>query len=284
MLFDLLKLVGGLVVLIAGAEVLVRGAAGLALRMGIPALIVGLTIVAFGTSSPELVVCIKDTLNGSGQLALGAVIGSNICNVLLILGVSGLIAPIAIHRDLFKLDLPVMIFSSFLLAGLLAMGGLTRITGAILLLLLGSYIFLTIRNAKRNAAISKDAALVHEEEDIAEHGSKAPVWALLIMILLGPVLLSFGADLLLQGGRNIATQFGVSEAVIGLTLVAFGSSLPELATAIVAAIRRNPDIVVGNVIGSNIFNVLCVLGCSSVVPFLSAASPGSTSAPCSPSP
>jgi cation:H+ antiporter len=258
MLTDFLKLGGGMVLLITGAELLVRGATALAIRIGISPLVVGLTVVAFGTSSPELIVCVKDSLQGSGQLALGTVVGSNICNILLIMGFSALLYPIKVQRSILRLDMPLMLGASFALCLILLTGQVSRLTGLGFLFALVAYTWYSIaRSRKFDVAAAEDPA--------KNLPAPSPLPVLLLLLVLGPALLSFGSDLLLSGARNIAKAMSISEAVVGLTLVAFGSSLPELATAVVCAVKKQSDLVVGNVVGSNIFNILSVLGISSLV-------------------
>jgi len=255
MLTDILYLIAGLTVLILGAEILVRGAAGLAVKMKVPPLIVGLTIVAFGTSSPELVVSAKAAFVGKGSIALGTVVGSNICNILLILGVSALITPIGINRRIVKIDVPIMIFVSLILTAILYTGELTRIYAGILFAGILAYTGFTIFVALRE---------VSEDDEVIPAANSA-TWLLVIMALIGPIMLALGSDWMLNGAISMATRLGVSEAIIGLTILALGGSLPELVTAVVASIKLKGDLVVGNIVGSNIFNILCVLGVAGLV-------------------
>ncbi|MFT5497486.1 MAG: cation:H+ antiporter, partial [Kiritimatiellia bacterium] len=228
MMTDLLYLASGMVLLIAGAEFLVRGAAAIALKLGISALVVGLTIVAFGTSSPELVVSAKAAWNGDSDIALGTVIGSNICNILLILGISCLIRPIHIHRQVLKVDLPIMIVVSVALALILLTGGISRIFGALLFLGVISYTIFTLKMSKKTALADEGIS----EDDIADIPEvPTKTWLLILFIVIGPLMLSYGSDLMLKGAVSIASRFGVSNAVIALTIVALGGSLPELATS-----------------------------------------------------
>lgn len=258
MLTSFALVVAGLLLLCGGAEILVRGAAGMALRLGITPLVVGLTIVAFGTSSPELFVSTKASLVGQGSLALGTVVGSNICNILLILGVGCLIRPIKIHLQVLRVDLPIMVAASVLLAVMLWAGELTRLYGVGLIAGVILYTWFTIRLSKRDAG-KKDAESFVTEQDKSE----GPGLWLVILMVAGAGLLVVGTDMILKGAVDLATRLGISEAVIGLTLIAVGGSLPELATTVSASIGGNGDIAVGNVVGSNIFNILCVLGVAS---------------------
>jgi len=231
----------------------------MALRLGITPLVVGLTIVAFGTSSPELFVSTKASLLGQGSLALGTVVGSNICNILLILGVGCLIRPIKIHLQVLRVDLPIMVAASLLLAVMLWTGELTRVYGIGLIGAVLLYTGFTIRLSKRDAG-KKDAEAFVPEGDKSE----GPALWLVVLMVGGAILLVVGTDMILSGAVDLATRLGVSQAVIGLTLIAVGGSLPELATTVSASIGGNGDIAVGNIVGSNIFNILCVLGFASV--------------------
>ena len=253
MVMDFIKIVIGFFMLIGGAELLVRGAAAIALRLGISALVVGLTIVAFGTSSPELVVSAMAAVKGQSDIALGTVVGSNICNILLILGLSGLIWPLNVHKQVLKLDVPLMCIISVALAAILWTGEISRVFGGLLLFCVITYTWWTIR-------AGQSGETMQEEVDVDVPETPVRTWLLVVFIVSGPIMLSLGAKVLLDGAVNVATGLGVSEAVIGLTLVAVGGSLPELATAVAAAYRKEGDMVVGNIVGSNIFNILSVLG------------------------
>lgn len=257
---------GGVVLLLAGAEALVRGASALALRIGITPLVVGLTVVAIGTSSPELVVSVKAALEGQGGVAIGSVVGSNIANLALIVGVSATISPMLVDRNVVRRDMPVMLFSMVLLIVFLIDGELGRIEGGMLFAGALAYTFESIRASRKQTkaetrALEKGAREADDLPEVAiEDTVRAPVWKNLLFVVGGVALLVYGADLLLAGAVELATQLGVSEAVIGLTLVALGTSLPELATTIVAAVRGQGEIALGNALGSNIFNVFGVLG------------------------
>ena len=263
-LMTFVYLIAGLVLLIAGAEVLVRGAAKLAAQFGISPLVIGLTVVAFGTSAPETAVSVQASLNGSGDIAIGNVVGSNIANVLLILGMTALVAPLVVSRQLIRLDVPIMIGASLVTFGLAWDGQLSRIDGAILFSAVVIYtLFLVISSRRENAAGADD-------EFAKEFGLDEPAkpHAGLInagLVLGGLVLLVVGSNFLVEGAVALARALGLSELVIGLTVIAIGTSLPELATSIMAAFRGERDIAVGNIVGSNIFNLLCVLGLASLV-------------------
>jgi cation:H+ antiporter len=221
---------------------------------------VGLTVVAFGTSSPETVVSIQSALNGNSALALGNVIGSNISNVALILGLSALIRPLRVHARIIRREIPLMIFASIILCLLLWGGRLNRLEGLILVVGSIAYTALAYSSARKN----RDK-IVEEEYAEALPRPKGEAWANLAFILVGLILLIAGANLLVGGAITIAERFGVSQVVIGLTIIAIGTSLPELATSIAAASKGEGDIVIGNVIGSNVLNILFVLGMAALI-------------------
>ena len=254
----LIQLAIGFALLSGGAESLVRGAAGLSIRMGITPLVVGLTVVAFGTSSPELVVSVQDALRGEGQIALGTVIGSNICNILLILGAASLAKPLSIHLQVLRVDLPILAVFTIILAVVISFGSLPRWFGVLLLVGISSYTGLTIYLARREQGSQL------AEFDSTGRESQHGMPYLLFLVTLGAGLLAVGSDTMLKGAITVASRWGVSQSVIGLTLVALGGSLPEFATTLSAGIKGKGDIAVGNVVGSNIFNLLCVLGAASV--------------------
>lgn len=260
---SLLFLFLGLAVLTCGAELLVRGASRLAVGMGITPLVVGLTVVAYGTSAPELVVSVQSALAGQSDLALGNVVGSNIFNVLFILGLSALIVPLKVDQKLIRFDVPLMIGLSGLVLALGWNGRLGPLEGLVFLLgLLGYTAWAIIESQRESARVEREYA-----QEFGNSQAK-PTWSANALqaglVLLGLVLLVLGARWFLFGAVEIARNLGVSELVIGLTIVAAGTSLPEVATSIVAAIRGERDIAVGNVVGSNIFNILGVLGLSAL--------------------
>jgi cation:H+ antiporter len=256
-----LFLVLGLVIMIWGADLLVRGASRLATAVGVSPLVVGLTVVAFGTSAPELAVSVMSAFKGESDIALGNVVGSNLCNVLLILGISALIVPLVVAQQLVRFDVPVMIAVSFLVLAMGVDGNIGRLDGAILFAGAILYTGFLIRQSRRESS-----AEVKEEYE-AEFGEKTPSSLLknIGLIAIGLVGLVVGSKWLVTGAVAIAQAFGVSELVIGLTIVALGTSMPEVATSIVAALKGERDIAVGNVVGSNIFNIVSVLGLSSLV-------------------
>lgn len=253
----------GLIALVLGAELLVRGASRLALSFGISPLVVGLTVVAFGTSSPELAVSIKSAWSGQVDIALGNVVGSNIFNVLFILGVSAIIVPLVVHQQLIRQEVPVLIGASLLLWALAADGGISRIDGLILAGLLLAYTFFLIHQSR------KETAAVRQEYEGTAPGDGSAWdrhWSVqILLVLAGLRLLVLGSTWLVETAVTLARLMGVSELVVGLTIVAAGTSLPEVATSVLAAIRGQRDIAVGNVVGSNLFNLLGVLGISASV-------------------
>lgn len=255
----------GLALLIVGAEGLVRSASRMALGLGISPLVVGLTVVAFGTSAPELAVSIQSALAGPGgaDVALGNVVGSNIANVLLILGISAAITPLVVQQQLIRLDVPLMIGVSILVFLMAIDGVISRIDGLILFSGIVMYTIFAIRQSRNeNAEVQQEYSAEFDTDRPQSVGD----WIKNILMLIGGLaLLVLGARWLVDGAISFARMFGVSELVIGLTIVAVGTSLPEIATSIVAAIRGERDIAVGNVVGSNIFNLLSVLGLTSLV-------------------
>ena len=259
---NVLLFVAGLTLLIAGASLLVRGASRLALSLGVSPLVVGLTIVAFGTSSPELAVSVGAALDGRTDIAVGNVVGSNIFNVLFILGLSALIAPLVVHTQLIRQEVPVMIGASLLLLALGLDGALSLADAALLLGLLLVYtVFLVVQSRRQTQADAEEYA-----EALEPHSQWDRHWAVQIALVAGGlVLLVIGSDWLVTAAVAFAKALGVSDLVIGLTIVAAGTSMPEVATSIVAAIKGERDIAVGNVVGSNTFNILGVLGLTGLV-------------------
>ncbi|MDT8446004.1 MAG: calcium/sodium antiporter [bacterium] len=252
----------GFFALVGGGELLVRGASHLAVRLGISPLVIGLTVVAYGTSAPELAVGVAAGLKGSSDLALANVVGSNLFNTLLILGLCGLIAPLVIKTQLVKLDVPVMIGVSLLVAGIAWNGQISALEGALLFGLAVAYTVWLLRHSKAHPEDADEfAELAAPPTNWFERGLSGQ----LLLIAGGAVALSFGSDWLVEGATGIARAFGVSEVVIGLTLVAAGTSLPELMTSLMATFKGERDLAVGNVVGSNIFNLLMILGISSMI-------------------
>ena len=269
-----LMLFAGLLLLVAGGEALVRGASRLAVSTGISPLVVGLTVVAYGTSSPEMAVSLSAVVSGQVDIALGNVVGSNIFNVLFILGIAALIVPLVVDGQIVCQEVPIMIGASALLLLLALDGGIGRLDGALLFALLICYtVFVVVQSRRATAALSKEFA--GEAHIAAQSGWDAKLPAQIALIVVGLVLLVFGSQLLVTAAVSIAKAFGVSELVIGLTIVAAGTSLPEVSASITAAVRGQREIAVGNVVGSNIFNILGVLGLSALSSPVPLAVPGS---------
>lgn len=286
---NLILLIGGLLLILLGANGLTDGAASVAKRFGIPDIVIGLTIVAFGTSAPELTVSVASALQGSADIAIGNVVGSNIFNILVIAGITSLVAPIVVTRNTLVKEIPLCILASLVVV---ACAGDVWIDGGFEnvisqtegLLLLGffaiflSYTFAIAHKPNKgvpaaggdasspvHAAVAAEpdapAPQLENEEEIKE----LPLWRSVIYILGGLAGLIIGGNFFVEGACGIARGLGISEAVIGLTLVAGGTSLPELATSVVAALKKNPEIAIGNVVGSNLFNIFFVLGCSATI-------------------
>ncbi|CAL8973044.1 hypothetical protein TESS_TESS_02644 [Tessaracoccus sp. O5.2] len=251
MLTDILLILGGLVLLVFGGELLVRGAGALARRLGLSPLVVGLTVVSVSTSAPELAVTVDSVFRGAPELAVGNVIGSNTANVLLIIGAAALIAPLAVRRQLLRFDLPAMVAISVLLLLLSLDGAVGLIDGGILL---AAFVLLTVWTV----ILGRRAA--REDRDDEAAAPLPPVWASVLLVAVGITALVIGAQLLVGGAVAIASDLGVSELIIGLTIVAVGTSLPEVAATLAAVRRGEVDIAVGNVVGSNIANIGLVLG------------------------
>ncbi len=257
-----LLLIAGLLLLIAGGEGLVRGASRLAAALGVSPLIIGLTVVAFGTSSPELAVSILSTVSGQGNIAVGNVIGSNIFNILFILGISALIAPLIVSQQLVRLDVPLMVAVSLLTLLLALDGRFSRLDGAILFVGLIAYLGLLFRISQRESREVQDE---YAHEYAATRRNTARDSLVNVALLLGGLgMLVLGSRWLVDGAVAVARSLGVSDLIIGLTIVAAGTSMPEVVTSIIASLRGERDIAVGNVVGSNLFNLLCVLALTSL--------------------
>jgi len=256
----------GLVLLYYGAEALVKGSSSMALRLGVSPLLVGLTVVAFGTSSPELVVSLKAAYLGQGDISVGNIVGSNICNIGLILGFCAMVTPIVVSSQITRLDIPIMVGVTLLSVVFLHGGILVRVQGVVLFFLLLAYVAFSIWISKRRSGDALGSELAEEIKP-----SKRSLTFDVTMVVVGLSMLVLGARFLVDASMEIARAFGWSEAVIGLTIVAVGTSLPEFATSLVAAMRKEADIAVGNIVGSNIFNILGILGLSSIFTPLSAS-------------
>lgn len=257
MTMDVVYIVVSLLLLFGGAEALVRGSASLALRAGLSPLVVGLTVVAFGTSSPELVVSIKAALAQQGDISIGNVVGSNSFNIGIILGLTALICPIPVRHQIVRIDAPIALGVALLLPLLLLDHGLGRFEGALLFAGIIAYTWMSFILGKKAGDAPQD--------DVAVPAASRH-WGIDVAYLVGGLgVLVFGSNLLVDHAVALAQGLGVSEAVIGLTIVAAGTSMPELATSVIAALRKQPDIAIGNIIGSNIFNILAILGVASIV-------------------
>lgn len=258
MLFNLVLLIVGFVLLIKGADVFVEGASKVAAMLHIPQIVIGLTIVAFGTSAPEAAVSIVSSLKGTEGIAIGNIIGSNIANVLLILGVSGMIGMLAVKKNTFKIETPFVIVISIvlLLLGYFD-GNLSFMDGIILWVFFLAFLYYLYCLTKQG----DDSAI----DDVPELDENDRLWKLLLMIVLGIVCVVVGSQVTVDAASHIATSFGVSDRIIGLTIVSVGTSLPELVTSVSASLKGKNDIAIGNIIGSNIFNILFVLGTASLV-------------------
>lgn len=268
---NILLLIGGLILILLGANGLTNGAASVAKRFHIPPIVIGLTIVAFGTSAPELTVSVSSALKGSADIAIGNVVGSNIFNTLMIVGCTALFAPIVITRNTLRKEIPLCILSSIVLLicandvflDKASENILNRVDGLLLLCFFVIFMGYTFAIASKPATIEQQAEhpVIEEETEI----KSLPWWQSILYIIGGLAALIYGGQLFVDGATGIARNLGVSESIIGLTLVAGGTSLPELATSIVAALKKNPEIAIGNVIGSNLFNIFFVLGCSASI-------------------
>jgi cation:H+ antiporter len=262
-LITLILFVVGLGLLVIGAEFLVRGASRFAAAVGVSPLVIGLTVVAFGTSAPEMAVSMQSALVGQADIALGNVVGSNILNVLFILGISALIAPLVVSQQLVRLDVPLMIGVSLLLLVLALDGKIGRLDGLLLFAGIVAYTVFTVHQSRAESEQIK--AEYAQEFGTLQVITGRQVIVQLSLIIVGLALLVLGSRWLVKGAVEFATWLGVSELIVGLTIVAAGTSLPEVATSIIASLRGERDIAVGNVVGSNIFNILAVLGLSSLV-------------------
>lgn len=258
---QLLFLVIGFVMLVKGADWFVEGASKVAEKFGIPQLVIGLTIVAIGTSLPEAAVSTSAALKGSAEITIGNVVGSNIMNVLLILGITSVISPLAVQRSTVKYELPMVIGATVLLAFFgLTDGTVGRIDGLVLLAGMVLYLLYLLRMARKGQTVPVEEAQEQEKE-----GKKDSMLKLILLILIGGVMIVWGSDITVNAATALARIFGMSERLIGLTIVAFGTSLPELVTSATAAIKGKADIAVGNIVGSNLFNILFVVGIAAVI-------------------
>ncbi|HET6408905.1 MAG TPA: calcium/sodium antiporter [Chthoniobacteraceae bacterium] len=267
MLLPSLYVLIGLVVLFFGGEGLVRGSSRLALKLGLTPLVVGLIVVAFGTSAPELVVSINAALDGRGDIAIGNVLGSNILNIGFIIGLTALIYPLKVDLQILRLDLPVMVGVSAIATLVLHNRFVSRLEGALLVAGLVFYIVFTVYLTRK----IKPSPAVQEEFVESLPTPKGSIMADIGLIVIGLAMLVVGSQFLVEGAVSLARGFGVSEAIIGLTVVAVGTSMPELAAGLIAVLKKEPDIALGNVIGSNIFNILGIMGGAALIKPLAGA-------------
>ncbi|MDH3585428.1 MAG: calcium/sodium antiporter, partial [Phycisphaerae bacterium] len=273
MWMNLLWLAAGFVLLIVGGETLVRGSVGLARAMGISTLVVGLTVVAFGTSAPELAVNVQAALRGEGDISFGNIIGSNIANLGLILGVTALVRAVRVHSSIITREIPIMLLATALVIfmaldqplGLGDVNTFSRANGVILLGLFAAFIAYTTAIALRQRTASKADALVKDLEEEKQEEKPLAVGPAVALTIFGLFAVVLGGDLTVKGAVGVAEAFGISKAVIGLTIVAIGTSLPELATCVTAALRNHTDIAIGNVVGSNIWNLLLILAVTATI-------------------
>jgi cation:H+ antiporter len=259
MLEIILSLIGGLVIMLVGAEGLVRGASALALKVGISPLVVGLTVVAFGTSSPELVVSVGSALEGNSDIAIGNVIGSNISNIALILGITALINPIKVNVQVIKREIPIMIAVTLIFLLMFLNLSLSRLEGALLFAGIIFYTSISYYLSK------KENKKVEQEFEKEIPGVKGKISTSILFVVIGLACLAVGSKFFVDAAVEIAMLFNVSQVIIGLTIVAVGTSLPELITSVVASLKKEGDIAIGNIVGSNIFNLLSILGITAVI-------------------
>ncbi|NEN22861.1 calcium/sodium antiporter [Cryomorpha ignava] len=261
---EFILIISGLVILVFGGDYLVKGASGIAFRLQVPPMLVGMTVVALGTSSPEMVVTVQAALAGKPDIAIGNVIGSNIANVALILGITVIIFPIAIKRDSLRYDWVVMILASVLFYAFALNGVISRLDGIIFLTLLVSFISYSFYRVRKKRLKAEANSITSETSNDEKSKSKS-YWVFILYIILGTAGLIFGAKWFLEGAETVARDFGISDRVIAISLVAFGTSVPELAASVIAAFKKEQDISLGNIIGSNLFNILAILGVTSLI-------------------
>lgn len=260
MMLNITILLAGLILLIAGGYFLVNGASSFAIKVRLSPLVVGLTVVAFGTSAPELFISVKAAISGSPDLAMGNVIGSNICNLALILGLSAIISPIHIKRNSVRIDWPMTMGSSLLLYLMVREGYVNSYEGLFFMVLLSLYIFFIMRKSRKDIQLAKSL-----EQEFHPPASSTSLYRDFLFIILGSLGLYYGAELFVGSAQNFARDLGIEERVIGITVVALGTSLPELVASIVASFRDEADLALGNLMGSNIFNILSILGITSMI-------------------
>lgn len=261
MLTTIVLLIIGLIVLIVGGDYLVRGSSSIALRLHLSPLVVGLTIVAFGTSAPELLISIQSALKGSPDLVMGNVVGSNICNLALVLGLTAVINPVKVQINSIRFDWPMTMGASILLYLIVREGSIVAFEGILFLIIIISYLIFIIQQSRKETKANISAG---DKDEIPEMPSKQ-IWKDLVFIAIGCVGLYFGSEWFVNSAKELALSIGVEERVVGLTVVALGTSLPELVTAAVASYKGQTDLALGNLMGSNIFNILSILGITSII-------------------
>ena len=267
MVIQILLLVLGFALLVKGADWFVDGAAGIATKFGIPQLVIGLTIVAMGTSAPEAAVSITAAFAGNAEITIGNIVGSNVLNILIILGITALVYPVAVQKSSLIFDIPVVLFATAILFGLGYDGNISRLDGIIMLVIFVAYLFFLFWDAKRpkkleSAEVQQEEA---ENEETKNEGKNLSLPKAVIFTVIGLVLIVAGSNFVVKSATFIATALGLSQRFIGLTIVALGTSLPELFTSVTAAMKKNSDIAVGNIVGSNIFNILFIVGLSGLI-------------------
>ena len=267
MVIQILLLALGFALLVKGADWFVDGAAGIATKFGIPQLVIGLTIVAMGTSAPEAAVSITAAFAGNAEITIGNIVGSNVLNILIILGITALVYPVAVPKSSLIFDIPVVLLATAILFVLGYDGNISRLDGIIMLVVFVAYLFFLFWDAKRpkkleSAEVKKEEA---ENEETKNEGKNLSLPKALIFTVIGLVLIVAGSNFVVKSATFIATALGLSQRFIGLTIVALGTSLPELFTSVTAAMKKNSDIAVGNIVGSNIFNILFIVGLSGLI-------------------
>jgi len=267
MVIQILLLVLGFALLVKGADWFVDGAAGIATKFGIPQLVIGLTIVAMGTSSPEAAVSITAAFAGNAEITIGNIVGSNVLNILIILGITALVYPVAVQKSSLIFDIPVVLLATAILFVLGYDGNISRLDGIIMLVVFVAYLFFLFWDAKRpkkleSAEVQQEEA---ENEETKNEGKNLSLPKAVIFTVIGLVLIVVGSNFVVKSATFIATALGLSQRFIGLTIVALGTSLPELFTSVTAAMKKNSDIAVGNIVGSNIFNILFIVGLSGLI-------------------
>lgn len=260
MILNVLFILVGIVLVLWGADRLTDGAVAVAEKMKMPQIVIGLTIVAMGTSMPEFCVSLVSALKGTTDLAVGNIVGSNIFNTLLIVGVSAWVAPMTILKSTVRKDIPFALFASLVLLIMCLDGNISRLDAGILFVLFLVFMYVTLKGAK-----TKDDDTTAKTESIEDNKKPMATWLSIVWIIVGLACLIGGSNLFVEGATKVAEHIGVSEAVIGLTIVAGGTSLPELATSVVSARKGNSGIAIGNVLGSNVFNILAILGVTGVI-------------------